>query len=214
MKIVCFPHYTCGGLLCDILNNTFSKIGANGGILSIEHAIGKLGDSDTVYTDFDINDINRIAQNNSGDKWIGTHCWLGKADLSIFDQVINITTVTFRSQLYRWIRAYHHYYLESEPWQNLSGLDAVDKQRETAKNYLIAFEKITNERVINIEFADVVEQKASFVKLLPGNYQPHLDRWQQVNSFLYTSDLWLSTAAIRFHEAQHEMLLDTRYVYE
>lgn len=214
MKIVCFPHYTCGGLLCDILNNTFSKIGANAGILSIEHAIGKLGDSDTVYTDFDIDDIKRIVQNSPGDKWIGTHCWLGKADLSIFDQVINITTVTFRSQLYRWMRAYHHHYLQSEPWQNLSGLDAVDKQRETAKNYLIAFEKITNERVVNIEFADVVEQKASFVKLLPGNYQSHLDRWQQINSFLYSSDLWSSTASMRFHEAQHEMLLDTRYVYE
>lgn len=214
MKIVCFPHYTCGGLLCDILNGTFSKINKNGGISSIEHAIGKIGDSDTVYTNFDINDIKLIVKNSVDDKWIGTHCWLGAVDLSIFDQIINITTVTFRSQLYRWIRAYHHHYIKSEPWQNLVGVDAIDKQRETAKNYLIAFEKITNERVINIEFADVVEQKAGFVNLLPSNYQQHLDRWRQVNSFLYTSDLWQSTAAIRFHEAQHEMLLDTRYVYE
>lgn len=214
MKIVCFPHYTCGGLLCDILNNTFSKISSNGGIKSIEHAIGKLGDSDTVHTNFDINDIHQVAQNYLGGKWIGTHCWLGNTDLKVFDRVINITTMTYRSQLYRWLRAYHHHYVKSTPWQNLEGVAAIDKQRETAKNYLYAFEKIVSERVVNIEFSDVVERKPSFVNLLPGNYQRHLDRWQQVNNFLYSSDLWSSTATMRFHEAQHEMLVGTSYVYE
>ena len=54
MKLVCFPHYTCGGLLCDILNDTFSNIGTNGGINNIHHSIGKIGDVDTVQTNFDL----------------------------------------------------------------------------------------------------------------------------------------------------------------
>ena len=59
MKLVCFPHYTAGGLLCDILQGKFSVIGTNNGINSNEHSLGKIGDSDTVYTDFDAEILTR-----------------------------------------------------------------------------------------------------------------------------------------------------------
>jgi hypothetical protein len=213
MKIISFPHYTCGGLLSDILNQTFSKLGTNGGINSIHHSIGKIGDSASVYTDFDTNEFKQALKNHTDNSWIGTHCWMGKMDLKIFDQVINITTMTYRSKLYRWVRAYHHYYLKSEPWQGLVGMSGIDKQRETAKNYIIPFEKIINNRVINIEFADIVECTRNFVSIIPGDYQQHLDRWKKVNYFLYSPDLWSSPAANRFHEAEHEILLDQDFKY-
>jgi hypothetical protein len=53
MNLICFPHYTCGGLLCDILNGTFSQIAPNGGVDSIGHTLGKIGDNDTVMIDYD-----------------------------------------------------------------------------------------------------------------------------------------------------------------
>ena len=54
MNLICFPHYTCGGLMCDLLSNTFSPVGKNGGIDSILHEIGKIGDSDMVFDQFDV----------------------------------------------------------------------------------------------------------------------------------------------------------------
>ena len=63
MNLICFPHYTCGGLLCDILSNTFSPIDKNGGIKSIEHNIGKIGDTPTVLTEFDTADLNNRLSN-------------------------------------------------------------------------------------------------------------------------------------------------------
>lgn len=215
MKIVSFSHYTCGGLLCDILNNTFSEVGLHGGISSIHHSIGKIGDNASVYSDFDINEFKQALKNHTDNSWIGTHCWLGKMDLSMFEKVINVTTMTYRSRLYRWARAYHHYYLGSQPWHGLTGMIAIDKQRETAKNYVKPFEKIVDDRVVNLEFADVVECNANFVRLLPSDeYYRHVERWQQVNHFLYSSDLWFSVAAARFHEAEYEILSGHRYVYE
>jgi hypothetical protein len=214
MKIISFPHYTCGGLLCDIMNQTYSPVGGNGEIQSLRHSFGKIGDSDSVYTNFDPQRFEKLVNKYQDyEHWIGTHCWLGKTDLGKIHQVINITTLTHKSKLYRWIRAYHHYYLKSQPWQGLDGLDAIDKQRETAKTYLTPFDKIDNPRVINLEFCSVVECSQDFINLVPRNYKQHLDRWQQINSFLYDAGVWTSVAADRFHEAEYELALETQYVY-
>ena len=49
MNLVCFPHYTCGGLLIDILSDTFPPLNSRtNGINSSRHNLGKIGDSDTV----------------------------------------------------------------------------------------------------------------------------------------------------------------------
>lgn len=214
MKLVSFPHYTCGGLLCDMLNHTFSSVGSNGGIQSIEHAIGKIGDSPDVMEEFDSETFLKHMQKHATQQWIGTHCWLGKIDLRQVEQVINVTTETYRSRMYRWIRAYHLYYVKSDPWQGLIGIDGIDKQRETAKNYLRAFRCIHDPAVINLEFADVVETNASMFKVVGQDVSHHLKRWQQINAFLYSQDLWSSPAARRFHEAEHEVALQQRYIYE
>lgn len=213
MKIISFSHYTCGGLLCDILNDTWSAVDHKGGIDSLHHSIGKIGDSATVYRDFDQAQLERLLRQSTMPEWIGTHCWLGNVNAALYDQAINITTVTQRSRLYRWIRAYHHYYLASDPWQDLQHMQHIDKQRETAKNYLPTSDAIHNGKIINLEFADVVETQAAFVALMPANLEKHMARWREVNFFLYQPDVWRSVAADRFHEAEYEQGLAQRYQY-
>jgi hypothetical protein len=199
--------------MCDILNNTFSPIANNGGVNSIHHNIGKIGDHN-IYLDFNVATLlAQLKDFQYTDVWFGTHCWLGSQDLSNFNQVINITTVTYKSRLYRWIRAYHHYYSNSQPWQHLQGMQEIDKQRETAKDYIPAFLPVNHNRVKNIEFADVVECQTSFIDLLPKHYHIHVERWQSINSFLYQPNVWQSTAATRFYEAEYEVLSNQSYCY-
>lgn len=217
MNLICFPHYTCGGLLCDILNETFSRLGANGGINSIHHSLGKIGDADTVLTDYDSQQLIQAVKNLQCDPgtWIGTHCWPGQLDLDIFDQVIVVTTTTSRSKLYRWVRAYYHYYSKSKPWTQTQAQDRIDKERETAKNYLVSFDPVIHPRAVNIEFAEIVENSVEFRKLM-GKHQidTHLDRWRVVNSFLYSHDMWTSVPAQRLYEAELESNLGQYYVYK
>lgn len=213
-NLVAFPHYTCGGLLCDILSNTFSPLSANGGINSIQHSVGKIGDSDTVLTDYDpvqfMHKIASLATPNHG--WIGTHCWPGRLPLNQFNQVIVVTTTTYRSKIYRWARAYHHYFRPQ--WQELAGLDLIDKARETAKNYLIPFEPVFEKNVVNLEFADVVEATHEFHSAMSHcNSTHHMDRWQQVNAFLYSDNFWKSDEVQYYYQAEFEKQLDRYYKY-
>jgi hypothetical protein len=217
MNLICFPHYTCGGLLCDIFAQTFSPVAPNGGIGSFLHSIGKIGDSDSVLDQFDAELFNSTIQNFNYDQniWIGTHCWPGNIDLSKFDQVLLITTTTFRSKLYRWIRAYYHYYSPSELWMEKVGVDRIDKERETAKNYLKPFLPVHADNVINLEFSEVVDVSQEFKKLVKTlDYHPHISRWQELNNFLYDSDIWNSTPVKRFYEAEFEIQLQKFYLYE
>lgn len=214
MKIVSFPHYTCGGLLCDILNNTFSPIGANGGIESIAHDLGKIGDTDTVLVDFDVSVFFKRLRENPTDKWLGTHCWLGNDDCNRFEKLVNVTVTSHRSKLYRWLRSYHLYFSKSLEFANLSKMECIDKQRETAKNYTISFLPINHPNVINLEFADVVDNKQSFKSLAGVDYQKHLDRWRTINSFLYTENIWNNELSLRFYEAEVELISGKYYVYE
>jgi hypothetical protein len=140
MNLIAYPHYTCGGLLCDILNNTFSPIGAHGGIANTSHNLGKIGDSPSVFDEYDPLQFDQLVEKYRGTSvWIGTHCWPGINNISNFDTVILVTTATYRSKIYRWVRAYHHYYSSTTQWTELSGMARVDKERETAKNYLKPF---------------------------------------------------------------------------
>jgi len=219
MNLICFSHYTCGGLLTDIFNQTFSKEAPNGGINSIKHSLGKIGDSDTVFDQFDPTQFDLLAAQLqtvcNKDEWVSTHCWPGILDLSMFDQVISVTTTTHRSKLYRWTRAYYHYYEKSDPWLAVSGQARIDKERETSKNYLIPFLPTQGKNIINIEFADIVETSTEFLKLTTGlDTAHHMDRWKKINHFLYSNELWNSTPFRRFYEAESETLLDRCYVYE
>jgi hypothetical protein len=220
MKIVSFPHYTCGGLLCDMLNNTFGRVGNHGGIHSMYDFFGKIGDVDTVFDNFSETTFFAALENfsvsSNKNVWIGTHCWVGSINLEsdLITQVISITTETHRSKMYRWFRTYHHYFKKSDPWQNLSGIDEIDKQRESAKNYIKPFARINHPKVINLEFSDVVENTVTFSSMFNQDVSHHITRWREVNHFLYDNSIWTSDAAQRFHEAEYEYYLDRRYRYE
>ena len=214
MKLICFPHYTCGGLLCDILNDTFSNIGTNGGINSIHHAIGKIGDVATVQTNFNFEMLMQAISSKLSDDnlWVGTHCWPGAIPLDQFERIILVSTSTWKSRLYRWTRAYHHYF--APQWAHLSGMTQIDKTRVTAKNYHIAFDPVVADNVVNIEFADIVENTQEF-KHIVKNYsiQQHIERWQSINSFLYT-DIWNAQSTHAFYQAEVEIKLQRYYRYE
>jgi hypothetical protein len=215
MKLVCFPHYTCGGLLCDILNASHSAIGRNGGIASPHHNFGKMGDSDTVLTDYNVDQFMDKISVFPNHWYLGTHNWPGHLPLDKFDKIINVTTATHRSRLYRWLRAYHFYYSSSEPWIKEQGLARIDKERETAKNYLVPFEPVLHTCVINLEFSEVVEQQPSFTNLIADYVSvENIQDWRKQNSFLFDWPAWTATATARLHEAELEVNLNTAYVYQ
>lgn len=213
MKLICFPHYTCGGLLCDILNKTFSPIAKNGGIASIHHAVGKIGDTDTVFENFDIAAFTDHIEKLATTDFIGTHCWPGNLAHERFDKIINITTATERSRIYRWVRAYNLYYLPQ--WQDLSGIELLDKTRETAKNYIPPFRPVNQQQVYNLEFAEIVELSIELSQLL-GEYdtEKHFSRWREINHFLYDSNFWNRPEVKAYYQASYELELEKYYIYE
>lgn len=216
MNLIAYPHYTCGGLLCDILNNTFSPIGAHGGIANPSHNRAKIGDSLTVFDTYDPKHFEEWVEQFHGiTGWVGTHCWPGLNDVSKFDNVILVTTTTYRSKIYRWARAYYHYYTPSRQWAELSGMFRIDKERETAKNYVQPFSPINGSNIVNIEFSEVVEETGNFTALVQDyNSQLHLDRWKNVNNFLYDDKFWTSTPVQRYYEAELEVNLNSFYRYD
>ena len=213
-NLICFSHYTAGGLLCDIFNDTFSNI-ANGGINNKAHSIGKIGDSETIFTEFNLADFTRALDDNPvpDGMWIGTHCHPQTLPVEIFGRVVNITTATYKSKLYRWARAYHQYF--ALQWLGITGMGKIDKMRETAKNYIPSFAPVFADNVENLEFADLVEQTQEFYKVIDNiDATKHIARWRELNNFLYAPTLWTSDVADAFYQAECELALNRFYRYE
>lgn len=197
------------------MSDSFSEVDSLGAINSVVHTIGKIGDAETVFTEFDQNTFLEKIKTIPDNTWIGTHCWPGSLDLSNFNKVIAITTTTHRSKCYRWLRVYHHYFSKKWDLLQFDSCEKKDKIRETAKNYLIPFDAITAPNLQNIEFADIVENTKEFTKLVQEkNLEKHLYRWKQVNHFLYDENLWNSDLIKIFYQAELEVNLKRYYVYE
>ena len=80
---------------------------------------------------------------------------------------------------------------------------------------MVAFDPVFQPNVVNIEFAEVVENSVEFQNLTAHNdIGQHLDRWRKINSFLYDTNIWSSTAFQRFYEAESETCLNKYYVYQ
>ncbi len=214
MNLICFPHYTCGGLLCDIMTDKFSPMASHGGIASIEHSVGKIGDSNSILTDYNVDEFMHTIKDMPNDSWIGTHCHPEKLPLDKFDRVIVVTTTTYRSKLYRWMRAYYHYFLPQ--WADLTGMDLIDKIRETAKHYVAPFCPVLNSATVeNIEFFDVVENSVEFSYVTQGHeISHHFNRWETINNFLYSNNIWNKLEVKEFAKAEHEYYLNRYYRYE
>lgn len=212
-NLICFPHYTCGGLLSDILNNKFSMVNHKGAIVNLNNNQGKIGDTITIQDQPDVEKImaaiEPIMQTNA---WIETHAWPGALPLERIDKIISITTSTARSKMYRWSRAYHHYF--KVQWAESKDIDLIDKARETAKNYLVPFAPVSAPNLINVEFADFVECTAEAMQIIGQyNYNPNIARWKEINNFLYVPDFWNAFESKIFYQAEHEHSLQRYYIY-
>jgi hypothetical protein len=216
MNLICFPHYTCGGLLCDIMEDVMSEFADNGGIANPAHNVGKIGDSLDVFTDYDVDEfLSRVEPWMESSRWIGTHCWPGPLPLERFETVVNITTTTYASKIYRWYRAYVQYH--QPMWSHLTGTDLVDKIVTVAKSYVIPSLPVSAPNVFNLEFADLVHQTEEFDQVLDRGRVPrngaaqHMQRWMKQNEFLYNTDIWNSVAARSFFHAEFEINLGRGY---
>lgn len=220
MKLICAPHYTCSGILTDMLlgTNNFDGHKTFGGY---HHHVGKVGDSqlvhdnDSVYDSYDPTIVMNTIKNRTFDRnnWISTHCWPGLLPLSEFDKIINITTTTFKSKIYRWIRVYTHYYMGE--WGELYGFERIDKMRSTAKNYLKPSIPVNQSPVYNLEFFDFVHDTQELKNVMQDiQYKELHDQWSRVNEFLYSDKLWNSELVDIFCQAEFEVNMQRYYIYE
>lgn len=209
MKLVCFANNTAGGLICDLLNNKISEFDGYR-IDNIEHSLLKVGDTPTIQTQISINRWNyKVSALKDQTGWLGTHAHPNAIpDLSIFEDVIVITTLTRKSKLYRWLRCYHGWYKAAFPnWVEDDSPASIDKIRELAKNVFEEFKPYPNCK--NIEFEDIVEGK--FIKDNNLNWD-YYSTWKKNNSYLYDNaeNPW---AIKRFDEAEYELTTGIPFKY-
>lgn len=222
MILISYPHYTCGGFLCNIYNKEFNGFADHGGMDGEAHSIFKTrDDGKSPYTS--IEELINIRLTTWESKYgklpeaVGTHYPADKMPLHMFDSVINVTTVTSRSRMYRWLRVYHHYFMETSEWKSLRGIDLIDKARETAKQYLKPVGPVDHKKVYNVEFSDIVDCNTNcynnIYKLNEEVFQELQALWAKKNSFLYESNIWDSDAIKRYTEAEYEINARTHYKY-
>jgi hypothetical protein len=209
MKLVCFSNNTAGGLVCDLLNRKTSDFFGYK-TSNLEHSVFKIGDTSTIQTQIDLSIWQaRIECYKNQPKWFGTHAHPSCIpDLSLFDDVISITTVTRKSKLYRWLRYYHGWFKNAHPdWYESQALEKIDKVRELAKNVFEAF--LPHDNCKNIEFEDIVEGK--FVKDFNLDVE-YFSTWKNNNSWLYDfkDNDW---TVQRFYEAECEIATSIPFKY-
>jgi len=217
MILISYPHYTCGGLLCNLINKEFHGFADHGGMDNTAHSLFKEPEdpNDPRLSNLSIEELVQHRLDTYPAETLplaaGTHFNVLDMPLDMFDKVIHITTERTRSRLYRWTRAYYLQYEQSADWQSVVGLDYIDKARETAKEYVNPRKSIRHSKVVNIEFAEIVDKGPSFSKLIP-NYDPYVyDLWRNKNYFLYNN--MLHEPAQRMYEAEFELKTNTRYEY-
>lgn len=213
MKLICFSNNTAGGLLCNLLNKNFDLEKHHQftyRVSSQHHEEFKVGDSPTIQKDLDLTLWNKKIEDWGSDtSWVCTHAHPSIIpDLSVFEEIIAITTLTRTSQLYRWLRYYHGWFKIADPtWIESNNITPIDKVRYLAYNVFEPFE--AHPLCKNIEFEDIVSGK--FVQ--ENNLdQEYFNEWKQRNPWLYPVEQ-NSWAVKRFNEAEYEILYNTPYEY-
>lgn len=192
MNLICFPNYTCGAILCDVLNKESSPKGPHYNISSDNHKLGKINgvniyngkDFDPEEFNLKISSLDKKALENV---WIGSHCWPGLIDTTQFNKVICVSTENNKSKLYRYARIFFTSIAGRLPFQT-----KPEKPRNILK-YHTPFEKVYKNNIINIEFEDWVEFSNGLPELLiemvGPNFKDHIYSrrkfWMDINDFLY-----------------------------
>lgn len=185
MNLISYPAWTCGGLFCDILNQTLSPLDNNGG-MGLPYHKGLL----IVHgPDTDNNDLLQEKINNTNldqNIWAGTHTYPNKIDLSQFDNVIVINLTTADSILYRYARVFYQCLYGN-------GINGDRSLSDPKKWNMVNNPLLSGRNVENIEFEDVVLWENSIEKLFKSymyNYSSAFisnrkKAWMELNSFLY-----------------------------
>lgn len=204
MNLVCFPHYTCGGLFCDILNKESSAFGKHNNIESLKHSIGKAPPKNyyngtgfdkevlyhrTLYLNADVHGVFISPKSNY---WLGTHCWAGNFDTSLYGNIILVTTENTKSKIYRYARVFYTMIAGKYPY-----ISKPQRPTDVESYKLLGYNKVIADNVFNIEFEDIVEWKPNVEELLiqfvGENCRDHMHRrrraWMQMNDFLFDERL-------------------------
>lgn len=213
MKLICFSNNTAGGLLCNLLNNNLDLNNHDHftyRVSSPEHEEFKFGDSASIQKTLDVELWNKKIhawQQTTG--WISTHAHPSIIpDLSIFDKVIAITTMSRLSKLYRWVRYYHGWFKVFDPnWIEKDDLESIDKIRCLSYNVFDPF--TPHPACENVEFEDIVSGKFIQDNNLNLDY---FNTWKEKNPWLFPVDE-NSWAIKRFNEAEYEITHQTAYKY-
>lgn len=203
MNLVCFPGFTCGGVFCDILNKERSHIGKSNNFIGLAHNRGKIKvDNAITGTGYDpIVFFNQIKEpcgkSESTSKWIGTHCWPGLLDTTAFDHVINVTTTTDLSRVYRFARLFYAIIGGAFPYANKTqrpkNIQDFETFLKSSLNFKTSgFERVEKPNVINIEFETWVnltcEVRETLLELSILKDEKHFDErrnlWLKLNDFL------------------------------
>jgi hypothetical protein len=182
MNLVCFPSFTAGGLVCNLLNEKFTTI-SGVTVKSREHNVFKTGDNwKSPYKEY-IKEFweHKIKIYSKSSNWFGTHCHPSVIEcLSSFDKKIAITTKTETSKYYRFLRSYYIYFQSQvDPQFDINGL----------VSNILNDEFESHNDCTNIEFSDIVD--GTFVK----EYNLNLDYfniWKEKNIFLYKENSLLT----------------------
>ena len=182
MKLVCFPNFAAGGLVCELLSPKRADAPSPvfgityGG--SLPHHLLKIGDNGKVFRSFDeerwLYKLDMARQlPNIDDMWVGTHCHpsaIPEKYFNQFEKVLAITTVSEMSKYYRYLR-----------WCWDPSLSRTITPMKIASHILETFEP--DDRCINVEFEDIVN--GSWVADMNLDIEDYYG-WREINSFLYT----------------------------
>ena len=213
MKLICFSNNTAGGLLCNLLNNNLdinSYDHFTYRVSSPEHEEFKFDDTASIQKELNVDTWNKkIAVWKDSTVWVSTHAHPSIIpDLSVFDEVITITTMSRTSKLYRWIRYYHGWFKVANPsWIESDNLDSIDKIRCLAYNVFDPF--IPHPDCKNIEFEDIIS--GNFIQSAKLDTE-YFAKWKLKNPWLYSVDE-NSWAVKRFNEAEYEVTNNSAYKY-
>lgn len=175
MNLLCVAPWCGGTLITDLLNNEQSPFEVS--ILQSRYNnILKLRNSDE--WDSMIATLSN-SEFNKG-KYYSTHLSAHTIpDINVFDKIIQVTTVTTKSQWYRFLRLYYlsinlQKNLQKDLTENVIGLASICKNEPWK-----AFDAVNVE---NLELEDVIEGR--FVESINGN-KDHFNRWIKRNKFLF-----------------------------